>query len=73
MFISRSSHVVSSSVMLRVSLGCAKSEREQRLRKNCTTETLSPSCQSETPRQQIVHPRHSILNEELITGFIFKG
>lgn len=33
----------------------------------------SSSCQSETSRQQILHPRHSILNEELITGFIFTG
>lgn len=47
-----------------------KREREQCLRKNCITETTSSSCQSATPRQHILHPRHSILNEELITGFI---
>lgn len=50
-----------------------KREKEQHLRKNCVTETTLSSSQSETPRQQILHPRHSVLNEELISGFILKG
>lgn len=50
-----------------------KREKRQPLRKNCITETTPSSSQSETPRQQILHPRHSVLNEELISGFILKG
>lgn len=50
-----------------------KREKEHHLRKNCVTETTPSSSQSETPRQPTLHPRHSILNEELITGFILKG
>lgn len=79
MSILRLSRVVFSSVFICggfVSFGGVegvKREREEHLRKNCITETTSSSSQSETHRQQILHPRHSILNEELITGFILKG
>lgn len=53
--------------------GGVKKEMEWCLRNNCITEAASFSCQSATPRQEVLQPSHSVLNEELIIWLIFKG